>query len=59
MSFRAVGQEKLGTIVEIKNLNSITGVRNSLEFEIKCQISELESGGKIFQETCSYFIIIM
>ena len=51
VSVRPVGQEKLGTRVEIKNLNSISGVRNSLEFEIKRQISELENGGKIFQET--------
>jgi aspartyl-tRNA(Asn)/glutamyl-tRNA(Gln) amidotransferase subunit B len=51
VSVRPIGSEKLGTKVEIKNLNSISGVRNGLEFEISRQISELEHGGKISQET--------
>ncbi|MDR1595525.1 MAG: Asp-tRNA(Asn)/Glu-tRNA(Gln) amidotransferase subunit GatB [Puniceicoccales bacterium] len=51
VSVRPVGEQKLGTKVEIKNLNSISGVKNGLEFEIKRQISELKNGGKISQET--------
>ncbi len=42
---------KLGTKVEIKNLNSFRSVRRALEFEIKRQIKTLENGGAIVQET--------
>ncbi len=42
---------KLGTKVEIKNLNSFRSVRRALEFEIKRQIETLENGGTIVQET--------
>ena len=42
---------KLGTKVEIKNLNSFRSVRRALEFEIKRQIDTLENGGTIVQET--------
>ncbi|MDR1414033.1 MAG: Asp-tRNA(Asn)/Glu-tRNA(Gln) amidotransferase subunit GatB [Puniceicoccales bacterium] len=51
VSVRPSGEIQLGTKVEIKNLNSISGVKNSIEFEIKRQIEALESGEKIFQET--------
>jgi aspartyl-tRNA(Asn)/glutamyl-tRNA(Gln) amidotransferase subunit B len=51
VSVRPVGEEKLGTKVEIKNLNSISGVKNGIEFEIKRQIEALENGGRILQET--------
>jgi aspartyl-tRNA(Asn)/glutamyl-tRNA(Gln) amidotransferase subunit B len=51
VSVRPVGEKKLGTKVEIKNLNSFSGVRNGLEFEINRQIEKLKGGGKIFQET--------
>ncbi len=40
-----------GTKVEIKNLNSINGVKRALEFEIQRQVQELENGGSIYQET--------
>ncbi len=42
---------KLGTKVEMKNLNSFRSVRRALEFEISRQIETLEKGGKILQET--------
>ena len=42
---------KLGTKVEIKNLNSFRSVRRALEFEIKRQIDTLENSGAIVQET--------
>lgn len=43
--------KKLGTKVEIKNLNSFRVVEKAVDFEIKRQIEALESGEKIAQET--------
>jgi aspartyl-tRNA(Asn)/glutamyl-tRNA(Gln) amidotransferase subunit B len=43
--------EKLGTKVEIKNLNSFRVVERAVDFEIKRQKEILESGKKIIQET--------
>ena len=34
VSIRPVGTETLGTKVELKNLNTISGVRNGVEYEI-------------------------
>ena len=51
ISVRPVGETRLGTKVELKNLNSITGVKNGLEFEIKRQIQCVKNGEKIPQET--------
>lgn len=42
---------KLGTKVEIKNLNSFRFIEKALKFEIKRQSSILNSGGTIQQET--------
>ena len=43
--------EPLGIRAEIKNLNSFRFLREAIEFEIKRQISILETGGRIVQET--------
>jgi aspartyl-tRNA(Asn)/glutamyl-tRNA(Gln) amidotransferase subunit B len=43
--------EKLGTKVEIKNLNSFKAVERSIEYEIKRQSEILDAGEKITQET--------
>jgi len=43
--------KKLGTKVEIKNLNSFKVVEKSIDFEIKRQIEVLESGEKVVQGT--------
>lgn len=51
ISIRPVGATYLGTKVELKNLNSISGVCNGVENEIRRQISLVESGEKIEQET--------
>ena len=42
---------ELGVKVELKNLNTISGVRNGIEFEIERQIKVLENNEKIVQET--------
>jgi len=51
ISIRPVGQQELGTKVELKNLNSISYVRDGIAHEIKRQIAVMESGGTIVQET--------
>lgn len=48
---RGKGERPLGTKVEVKNLNSFRSVERAIEYEIKRQIKELESGGKVVQET--------
>jgi aspartyl-tRNA(Asn)/glutamyl-tRNA(Gln) amidotransferase subunit B len=54
ISIRPVGQVELGTKVELKNLNSISFVRDGIAHEIKRQIGVLERGGAIGQETRDY-----
>lgn len=54
ISIRPVGQASLGTKVELKNLNSISFVRDGIAHEIKRQIAVLERGGTIVQETRDY-----
>src|SRR5579864_1716385 len=51
VSVRRRGAEKLGTKVEMKNLNSFRYLQHALEFEIERQIGVLEAGGTIVQET--------
>ncbi len=54
ISIRPVGQTTLGTKVELKNLNSISFVRDGIAHEIKRQIAVVTSGGTIVQETRDY-----
>ncbi|MEN9403493.1 MAG: Aspartyl/glutamyl-tRNA(Asn/Gln) amidotransferase subunit [Verrucomicrobiota bacterium] len=54
ISIRPVGETKLGTKVELKNLNSISYVRDGIAHEIRRQIAVQESGGTIVQETRDY-----
>lgn len=51
ISIRKKGAEKLGTKVEVKNMNSIRNLQRAVEFEFKRQVDLLESGGTIIQET--------
>jgi len=44
-------EKKLGTKVEIKNLNSFRAVERGIDYEIKRQAEALEAGEKIIQET--------
>jgi aspartyl-tRNA(Asn)/glutamyl-tRNA(Gln) amidotransferase subunit B len=43
--------EKFGTKVEVKNLNSFRAVEKAIEFEVARHIKALEAGEKIVQET--------
>jgi aspartyl-tRNA(Asn)/glutamyl-tRNA(Gln) amidotransferase subunit B len=51
VSVRPVGSKELGAKIEIKNMNSFSGVRRALEYEIPRQIEVLKSGGKLIQST--------
>ncbi|MDP0497564.1 MAG: Asp-tRNA(Asn)/Glu-tRNA(Gln) amidotransferase subunit GatB [Verrucomicrobiota bacterium JB024] len=51
ISVRPKGQETLGTKVELKNMNTISGVRNAVAYEIKRQIHAVTSGEAIHQQT--------
>ena len=51
VSVRPPGQKELGAKIEIKNMNSFSGVRRALEHEIPRQIETLKRGGKLTQST--------
>ena len=51
VSVRRVGEEKFGTKVELKNLNSVRFMQRAIEFEVARHIKTLESGGHLTQET--------
>ena len=51
VSVRPRGANELGAKIEIKNMNSFSGVRKALEYEILRQIEVLKSGGKLTQST--------
>jgi aspartyl-tRNA(Asn)/glutamyl-tRNA(Gln) amidotransferase subunit B len=51
VSVRKVGEAKLGTRCEIKNLNSFLFMEQAIEFEARRQIDLLQDGGKVAQET--------
>ena len=51
ISVRAFAQEELGAKIEIKNMNSISGVRRALAYEIERQTTALEQGEELEQET--------
>src|SRR5947208_1572940 len=51
VSVRPATQAEMGVKIEIKNMNSISGVRRALAYEIQRQIGVLESGEGLDQET--------
>jgi aspartyl-tRNA(Asn)/glutamyl-tRNA(Gln) amidotransferase subunit B len=51
VSVRPRGTANLGKKIEIKNMNSFSGVRRALEYEIPRQIEVLRQGGQLHQET--------
>jgi aspartyl-tRNA(Asn)/glutamyl-tRNA(Gln) amidotransferase subunit B len=51
ISIRKVGDTKLGTRCEVKNMNSIHNVGDAIKIEAKRQVEILESGSVVQQET--------
>jgi aspartyl-tRNA(Asn)/glutamyl-tRNA(Gln) amidotransferase subunit B len=51
VSVRPQGAKELGQKIEIKNMNSFSGVRRALEHEIPRQIEVLQKGSLLTQET--------
>ncbi len=51
ISVRRKGEKKLGTRVEIKNLNSIRNIKKAIDFEIDRLIGLLENGEEVIQQT--------
>jgi aspartyl-tRNA(Asn)/glutamyl-tRNA(Gln) amidotransferase subunit B len=51
VSVRPESQAELGAKIEIKNMNSISGVRRALAYELQRQVAALEHGEKLQQET--------
>jgi len=51
VSIRPLGEEKLGTRTELKNINSFRFVRKAIDYEVARQIALVASGGKVVQET--------
>jgi aspartyl-tRNA(Asn)/glutamyl-tRNA(Gln) amidotransferase subunit B len=51
VSVRPKGQKELGAKIEIKNMNSFSGVRRALQYEIPRQIEAVTKGEKLNQET--------
>jgi aspartyl-tRNA(Asn)/glutamyl-tRNA(Gln) amidotransferase subunit B len=54
ISVRKKGDPKLGTKVEVKNLNSIRNVKRAIEYEAKRLIDIIEAGEKVIQQTRSF-----
>ncbi|KAH3827826.1 glutamyl-tRNA(Gln) amidotransferase subunit B, mitochondrial-like [Dreissena polymorpha] len=46
--------QPLGERAEVKNLNSLSSLKKTIEFEIKRQIAVIESGGRVINETRSF-----
>ena len=54
VSVRLKGTEKLGTKVEVKNVNSFRFVKQAIEYEIERQVEIVDRGGVIQQESRLY-----
>ena len=51
VSVRPAGQEQLGTKVEVKNMNSFSGMTKAIDFEVERQV-RLVSQRKLHPEFC-------
>lgn len=51
ISVRPKGSKELGAKIEIKNMNSFSGVRRAAEYEIARQIEAVKRGEKLIQST--------
>jgi aspartyl-tRNA(Asn)/glutamyl-tRNA(Gln) amidotransferase subunit B len=54
VSIRPEGETKLGTKVEVKNLNSIRNVKRAIDYEVNRMIGLVENGEKVIQQTRSF-----
>ncbi|WP_437578053.1 Asp-tRNA(Asn)/Glu-tRNA(Gln) amidotransferase subunit GatB [Sorangium sp. So ce887] len=54
VSVRRVGETKLGTRTELKNINSFRFVAEAIDLEIRRQIGLIEQGGRVRQQTRGY-----
>lgn len=54
ISIRLKGDTRLGTKVEVKNLNSIRNVKKAIEYEIERMIALVENGEAVKQQTRSF-----
>ena len=54
ISIRLKGETKLGTRVEVKNLNSIRNVKRAIDLEVDRLIDIVEKGERVLQQTRSY-----
>jgi aspartyl-tRNA(Asn)/glutamyl-tRNA(Gln) amidotransferase subunit B len=54
ISIRLKGETKLGTRVEVKNLNSIRNVKRAIDVEVERLIGLVENDQPVIQETRSY-----
>jgi aspartyl-tRNA(Asn)/glutamyl-tRNA(Gln) amidotransferase subunit B len=51
VSVRRVGETRLGTKAEVKNVNSFRYLEKAIEYEIGRQIDVIDHGGRVVQET--------
>lgn len=51
VSVRRVGEQKYGTRAEVKNVNSVKNLMKAIDFEAQRQVSVIENGGVVAQET--------
>jgi len=54
VSVRPAGQQKLGTKIELKNLNSFRFIQRALQYEIERQEAILREGGAVVQDSRLY-----
>ena len=51
ISVRKIGDNNFGTRCEVKNVNSIKAIMQSIDYEFQRQVEILEGGGRIIQES--------
>jgi aspartyl-tRNA(Asn)/glutamyl-tRNA(Gln) amidotransferase subunit B len=51
VSIRPVGETKLGTKAELKNMNSFSNVKKAIDYEVARQTELIENGGKVMLQT--------
>lgn len=54
VSIRIKGTVKLGSKVEVKNMNSVRNLQRAIEHEFERQVEILESNGKVISETRTF-----